>query len=171
MFNTNPVTIDAAYIRKIEALETARINKKLCEYLQKKGYNGVTNVRDVDNLLLEIKMDEEFNYFKTGIEVRSNKETFDKFNQKKKDFSDKLKEKHKSFVPTYKIPTLNSGKSSSKLLLSLEVKLEGNVTDTIRCYSDDNPSVVTENFCMKHHLGEESKQKIFSLIEQRIKNL
>jgi hypothetical protein len=62
-----------------ERYEKARIEKKLKQLVQLKGYNSLSKVKNYEDLLNELKTDDQLPQFRFENEADSNKESFDKY--------------------------------------------------------------------------------------------
>jgi hypothetical protein len=85
IFQENPLSDDGGFRVINERYEKARIEKKLKDLINFKGYNSSNKLKDLDKLLIEFKKNEELPKLRFDIETRNNKDTFDKFERVSRD--------------------------------------------------------------------------------------
>ena len=154
IFTINPLKNDPLVNYKVEQYEKARIEKKLMSYINYQGGPSVFKMKNSEELLKGFQDDHNYESFKFGIEHKTNKDTFDLF----KTFTNKkngsiLSNENKRIMP----------------LFTIEVKIKDHI-EFLDYYKNDNPAEITRKFCEKYGLGENSNEKILSVIEDRLNN-
>ncbi len=149
IFIDNPIKDDALTNQKVEQYEKARIQRKLIDFAQSKGGNLMMRIKNNEELVKEFNNQPQYESFKFGIERKTNKDTFDTFNDNKK-FS--------NFCPKKETP-----------LFTIEVKIKEKI-ELLDYYKNDDPVEITKKFCALHNLGESSNEKILAVIEEKLKD-
>ena len=149
IFIDNPIKDDVLTNQKVEQYEKARIQRKLIDFAQSKGGNLMMRIKNNQELVKEFNNQPQYESFKFGIERKTNKDTFDTFNDNKK-FS--------NYFPKKETP-----------LFTIEVKIKEKI-ELLDYYKNDDPVEITKKFCALHNLGETSNEKILAVIEEKLKD-
>ena len=106
-------------------------------------------MKNNENLMKEFNKKVQYDNFKFGIERKTNKDTFDNFNDNKK---------YINIFPKKETP-----------LFTIEVKIKDKI-ELLDYYRNDDPVEITKKFCALHNLGESSNEKILAVIEEKLKD-
>ena len=152
IFTINPIKDDPLYNFKVEQYEKARIEKKLINFISCQGGTSITKLKNSDELLKEFQNQPNYENFKFGLEKKTNKDTFDKFNNN-----------------TNYMNGLTSPSKKELPLFTIEVKIKDRI-EFLDYYQNDDPTTITNKFCKRHGLGESSNEKILAVIEDKLKS-
>ena len=145
IFELNPLENDQKYLDEMIRLEKIRNTK-------------IANLNNNNENLIPMRFDMEY---------KSNRDTFNNFNKKKKnnfynrDFYSNNNEEANSFD------------SDVKNGVSPLLKVEVNIDDTnnivkLVIYPGDDPMKIVEEFCEKYNLGEDKKNKLQGIIQEKL---
>ena len=142
MFNYNPIKDDKLVNEKIEQYEKARIDKKVSNYLKKQGTHSISHLKTFDEVVNDIVQTDTPTRWKFDNEKKIYKDTFDRFNPKKK-------------------------KDQRKIQFIFEIKVEDKIKQ-LKIYKGDNIEKDVETFCNENNLEWESKEQILSAIKDKM---
>ncbi len=145
IFLDNPIKDDILTNNKVEQYEKARIQRKLIDFAK----GNLIKMKNNENLMKEFNKKVQYDNFKFGIERKTNKDTFDNFNDNKK---------YINIFPKKETP-----------LFTIEVKIKDKI-ELLDYYRNDDPVEITKKFCALHNLGESSNEKILAVIEEKLKD-
>ena len=146
IFLDNPIKDDILTNNKVEQYEKARIQRKLIDFAK----GNLIKMKNNENLMKEFNKKVQYDNFKFGIERKTNKDTFDNFNDNKKYIN--------NIFPKKETP-----------LFTIEVKIKDKI-ELLDYYRNDDPVEITKKFCALHNLGESSNEKILAVIEEKLKD-
>jgi len=161
VFEVNPLIHDEVVKKEVQRLEQARIEKKLDELQKKKGITNIKLFKNIDSIIKE----EDLTAMQFSIEKKTYKDTFD--------HKDIYTRKSKSITPsrdTFNQTMRFKGKSSGvQPLLYIDVNIdESNHQEKLEIYPNDDPMIVSENFCLKYGLSEDKKAKLQKIIVDKL---
>ena len=142
MFNYNPIKDDKLVNEKIEQYEKARIDKKVSNYLKKQGTHSISHLKTFDEVVNDIVQTDTPTRWKFDNEKKIYKDTFERFNPKKK-------------------------KDKRKIQFIFEIKVEDKIKQ-LKIYKGDNIEKDVDTFCNENNLEWESKEQILSAIKDKI---
>jgi hypothetical protein len=172
IFYNNPLRYDKNVHKEIERYQEARIEKKLTNLLQEKGFNNITQVKEVATLLRSSSKKYEAKGFKFELQSKSKSLGFDQFKNNPNNYKYFKNPKNPQNSLNISNDYYFKAKKQSKLpLFCLEIKVDDIKKETIEFFASDDPIVVSENFCLKYGLEREVKIQIQNLIDERLKNL
>lgn len=179
IFVKNPLVEDNLVKKEAERYEKARIEKKLKNLILHKGVNSLNKINNIDDLLRECKHDEDLNQFKFENEIRRNKESFGKFskydivskrlrnkNNKSSNLRDLANKSSQQSLQSSK-NKIKANNNINNMLFSLNIQVNDKL-EVLTFYSNDNPILVCENFCLKNGIKGNDKDKIKAMIDQRL---
>jgi hypothetical protein len=182
MFSSNPLHEDELVQNEVDRYEKARIEKKLKDFILKKGVNSLNRVKTSEELLQEFQRDAGLESFKFNNEVASNKDSFDKFmkydrliNYYKPGYRKSINEEMQR-APTLSpretgSTTRRKQKMNGTPLFTLDIKINGDQKETLTYFASDDPHVISQKFCLKHNLPNDAKVKILKMIEERLQHI
>ena len=142
MFNYNPIKDDKLVNEKIEQYEKARIDKKVSNYLKKQGTHSISHLKTFDEVVNDIVQTDTPTRWKFDNEKKIYKDTFERFNPKKK-------------------------KDKRKIQFIFEIKVEDKIKQ-LKIYKGDNIEKDVDTFCNENNLEWESKEQILSAIKDKM---
>lgn len=142
MFNYNPIKDDKLVNEKIEQYEKARIDKKVSNYLKKQGTHSISHLKTFDEVVNDIVQTDTPTRWKFDNEKKIYKDTFERFNPKKK-------------------------KDKRKIQFIFEIKVEDKIKQ-LKIYKGDNIEKEVDTFCNENNLEWESKEQILSAIKDKM---
>ena len=153
MFIKSPLDKDELLNKRIKDLREANLDRIINNY--EKNIRGVlsSDVKKDKNLLKEI-ISAEKGGMKLDMEKKSNKDTFDNFQN----------------FNLYDFIGLNNYFYENEInepLFSVEVKIKQNIK-TIEVYKDDAPEKLAYDFCVENMLGKGSYEKIVNIIKEKL---
>lgn len=151
LFNKQSIKANPHVNSKVDQYQKARIEKKLIDFISKQGGMGLSKLKTSEDFLEFDREEENVKQFEFGIEKKSNKFTFEAFSNRDN--------ANKRYNTRMNLP-----------LFTIEVKIKNKI-ELLDYYKDDVSSVITKRFCKKHNLGESSKEKIISVIEEKLKSM
>lgn len=162
MFSQSPLSNDKLVKDRIKKLKNFNFNKKLNNYEKNNREilsKDVKKKRDILNYLIN-NVDE--GVMRMGLEMKSNKDTFDIFINKK----DKNKNDfgHQSNV----LDIINS--KNRYPLFEVQIKFN-NETSTLKVFPNDDYEKLCLNFCKEHNLSLESYNQILESINNKINEI
>ena len=157
MFANSPLDKDELLNKRIKDLRDANLNRLINNY--EKNIRGVLTEemkKDKNLLLQEIIMEENRN-MKLGNEKRTNKDTFDNYQN----------------FNFYNMPNYNYFFNENEInepLFTVEIKIKQNIK-SIEVYQDDIPEKLAYDFCLENSLGKGSYEKIVNIIKGKLNEI
>ena len=157
MFANSPLDKDELLNKRIKDIRDANLNRLINNY--EKNIRGVLTEemkKDKNLLLQEIIMEENRN-MKLGNEKRTNKDTFDNYQN----------------FNFYNMPNYNYFFNENEInepLFTVEIKIKQNIK-SIEVYQDDIPEKLAYDFCLENSLGKGSYEKIVNIIKAKLNEI
>lgn len=149
LFDQKSIKNDPIVSNKIKQYEKARIEKKLIVLLSEKGRAGLSHMKTSEDLVNELENKAKAPLFKFDIERKHCKDTFDKFaNNEAKNRNESKREQP---------------------IFTIEVKIKDRI-ELLHYYKNDDPAFITQRFCKRNNLGENSNERIYSVIEEKLRS-
>ena len=154
MFSNSPLDKDELLNKRIKDLRDANLTRLINNY--EKNIRGVLTEemkKDKNLLLQEIIMEENRN-MKLGNEKRTNKDTFDNYQN----------------FNFYNMPNYNYFFNQNEInepLFTVEIKIKQNIK-SIEVYQDNVPEKLAYDFCLENSLGKGSYEKIVNIIKAKL---
>ena len=167
MFSQSPLNNDKLVKDKIKKLRNFNFNKKLNNYEKNNREilsKELKKKKDILNYLIN-NVDE--GVMRMGLEMKSNKDTFDIFiNKKDKNKNNNIRNEfgHQSNV----LDILNS--KNKYPLFEVQIKFN-NETSLLKVFPNDDYEKLCLNFCKEHDLGIESYNQILESINNKINEI
>ena len=167
MFSQSPLNNDKLVKDKIKKLRNFNFNKKLNNYEKNNREilsKDVKKKKDILNYLIN-NVDE--GVMRMGLEMKSNKDTFDIFinnKDKNKNNNNKNEFGHQSNI----LDILNS--KNKYPLFEVLIKFN-NDTSTLKVFANEDYEKLCLNFCKEHNLGIESYNQILESIKNKINEI
>lgn len=152
----NPLDADTQLKSKLERREQARIEKEILSFQKKRGMTnmGYSDLRNSNEHNLESIPSMRFD-----IERKTCKDTFNTYENRNKS--------NNIFYSTRDIKRAEKQKSIP--LLNIEVNIDdNNQIVKLEIFPGDDPIKIAEDFCLKHGLSNDKKEKLQRIIQEKL---
>lgn len=164
IFERNPLAENSEYKKEIERHERARLEKRIAEIQKEKGINNLKNVKNLDELI----KGKETPAWNCGLEMKHFKNTLDIHMQS----NSKFKKSNNCRFLNLDHRTVASVDTDDNAILRLDVNIDdSNRLEKLVIYPEQDPNSVVDEFCERFNIPAEKKERLQSIIEDRLSDL